>query len=266
VTDPDLKNPRGNSLSPPSSLWLSDQASDNPALYSITPGSSTAAKSTAVQVTMPDSVAGPGGQVANTGTGFVLGNGTVKAPAAFIFATPDGHIEAWSPKVDPLIGDAEDKVTVPGAGYAGLAIARTGHRDRLFAADFLKGRVEVFDSAFHPVQTAPRQFTGPRLPNGLRPFNVQALNGHIFVTHDSVDPAAGFEGTGPHAGAADEFSTHGHLISRIASGKLNAPWGLATAPSGRGRVAGTLPVGNFGDGRINIIAKHRHHYSPQEDQ
>ena len=69
-----------------------------------------------------------------------------------------------------------------------------------------------------------------------------------------------------HAGAVDEFSTHGHLISRIASGKLNAPWGLATAPSGRGRVAGTLPVGNFGDSRINIIAKHRHHYSPQEDQ
>ena len=56
-----------------------------------------------------------------------------------------------------------------------------------------------------------------------------------------------------------EFSTHGHLISRIASGgKLNAP-GLATVPSGWGRVAGSLLVGNFGDGRI--IAKRRRHYS-----
>ena len=55
----------------------------------------------------------------------------------------------------------------------------------------------------------------------------------------------------------DGFSPHGHLISRIASdGKLNAP-GLATAPSGWGRVAGSLLVGNFGDGRINILAKHR---------
>ena len=132
---------------------------------------------------MPDSVAGPSGQVANTGTGFVLGNGTVKAPTAFIFATLDGHIEAWSPKVDPLTGDAEDKVTVPGAGYTGLAIARTGHRGRLFAADFLKGRIMVFNAAFHQVKTASRQFTDPQLPQGLRPFNVQALNGRIFARH-----------------------------------------------------------------------------------
>ena len=37
--------------------------------------------------------------------------------------------------------------------------------------------------------------------------------------------------------------------------------GLATAPSGWGRAAGSLLVGNLGDGRINIIAKYRHHYS-----
>jgi hypothetical protein len=59
VTDPNLENARGNSLSPASPLWLSNQASDNLPLYSITPGSSTATKSTAVQVSMPDSVAGP---------------------------------------------------------------------------------------------------------------------------------------------------------------------------------------------------------------
>jgi hypothetical protein len=46
----------------------------------------------------------------------------------------------------------------------------------------------VSDSAFHQVKTAPRQFTNPRLLNGHRPFNVQALNGHIFVTYDSVTP------------------------------------------------------------------------------
>ena len=72
VTDPNLKNPWGNSLSPTSPLWISNQASDNATLYSIAPGSSTATKSTAVQVTMADSVPGPSGQVANTGTGFVL--------------------------------------------------------------------------------------------------------------------------------------------------------------------------------------------------
>ena len=65
-----------------------------------------------------------------------------------------------------------------------------------------------------------------------------------------------------HAGAVDEFSTHGHRISRIASRRqAECPRGLATAPGGWGRVAEPLLVGNFGDGRINIIAKHRHHYS-----
>jgi hypothetical protein len=74
----------------------------------------TVTKVPTVRVTMAGSVAGPTGQVANTGTGFVLSNGTVSAPAAFIFATLDGHIEAWNPMVDALIGPTENKATVPG--------------------------------------------------------------------------------------------------------------------------------------------------------
>jgi uncharacterized protein (TIGR03118 family) len=264
VTDPDLKNPWGISLTPTSPLWISNQGTDSSTLYSLAPGSSTATKSTAVRVTLPDSVAGPSGQVANTGTGFVLSNGTVSAPAAFIFATLDGHIEAWSPKVDPRIGNTEDKVTVPGAGYTGLAIATTKQGDRLFAADFTKGTVDVFDSAFHQVKTDPWQFRDARLPRGYMPFNTQALNGDIFVTYDKADPATGREAVGPGLGIVDEFSADGHLISRIASGgALNAPWGLAIAPASWGSAAGSLLVGNFGDGRINIIAKHGGHYAHQ---
>ena len=262
VTDPDLKNPWGISLSPTSPLWISNQGTDSSTLYSLTPGLSTATKSTAVRVTLPDSVAGPSGQVANTGTGFVLSNGTVSAPAAFIFATLDGHIEAWSPKVDPLLGNTEDKVTVPGAGYTGLAIATTKQGDQLFAADFTKGTVDVFDSAFKQVKTAPWQFRDPRLPRGYLPFNTQALNGDIFVTYDKADPATGREAVGPGLGVVDEFSTDGHLISRIASGgALNAPWGLAIAPSSWGSAAGSLLVGNFGDGRISVFARQGSHFA-----
>ena len=262
VTDPDLKNPWGISFSPTSPLWISNQGTDSSTLYSLAPGSSTATKITTVRVTMPDSVAGPSGQVANTGTGFVLSNGTVSAPAAFIFATLDGHIEAWSPKVDPLIGNAEDKVTVPGAGYTGLAIAATTQGSRLFAADFAKGTVDVFDSAFKQVKTAPWQFRDARLPRGYRPFNTQALNGGIFVTYDKADPATGRQAVGPGLGVVDEFSADGHLISRIASGgALNAPWGLAIAPSSWGSAAGSLLVGNFGDGRISIFAKDGGHFA-----
>ena len=68
---------------------------------------------------------------------------------------------------------------------------------------------------------------------------------------------------GPGLGVVDEFSTDGHLISRIASGgTLNAPWGVAIAPGSWGSAAGSLLVGNFGDGRINVLASHGGHFAP----
>jgi uncharacterized protein (TIGR03118 family) len=60
----------------------------------------------------------------------------------------------------------------------------------------------------------------------------------------------------------DEFGTDGRLIARIASGSaLNAPWGLAIAPASWGSAAGSLLIGNFGDGRINIVAEHGRHFA-----
>jgi uncharacterized protein (TIGR03118 family) len=53
----------------------------------------------------------------------------------------------------------------------------------------------------------------------------------------------------------DEFTPDGTLIARVASptkrGPLNAPWGLAMAPSNFGAYSGDLLVGNFGNGRIS---------------
>jgi len=257
LTDPDLKNPWGISLSPTSPLWVSNQGTNSSTLYTLTPGSSTVTKVPTVRVTMGNSVVGPTGQVANTGTGFVVSNGTTSAPAAFIFDTLDGHIEAWNPKVDPLIGNTESKAAVPGASYTGLALASSSHGDELFAANFGQGKVDVFDSTFKQVRTAPWQFRDPRLPRGFKPFNTQALNGNIFVTFDKADPSTGRQAVGKGLGVVDEFSTDGRFIARIASGgALNAPWGLAIAPASWGSAAGSLLIGNFGDGRINIVADH----------
>lgn len=262
LTDPDLKNPWGISLSPTSPLWVSNQGTNSSTLFTLSPGSSTVTKVPTVRVTMGGSVAGPTGQVANTGSGFVLSNGTNSAPAAFIFDTLDGHIEAWNPKIDPLMGNTENKATVPGASYTGLALASTTHGDELFAANFGQGKVDVFDSAFNQVTTTPWQFRDARLPRGFKPFNMQALNGNVFVTFDKADPRTGREAVGNGLGVVDEFSTDGHLIARIASGgALNAPWGLAIAPASWGPAAGSLLIGNFGDGRINIIAKHGDHFA-----
>src|ERR1700734_3566528 len=166
LTEPDLKNPWGISLSPTSPLWVSNQGTNSSTLYTLAPGSSTVTKVPTVRVTMGSSVAGPTGQVANTGTGFVVSNGTTSAPAAFIFDTLDGHIEAWNPTVDPLIGNTENKVGVPGASYTGLALASTSHGDELFAANFGQGKVDVFDSTFKQVATARWQFRDRRVAGG----------------------------------------------------------------------------------------------------
>ncbi len=48
------------------------------------------------------------------------------------------------------------------------------------------------------------------------------------------------------------FETNGKLVKRLVSnGSLNSPWGLAIAPSSWGVLAGTLLVGNFGNGKIH---------------
>jgi uncharacterized protein (TIGR03118 family) len=257
LTDPDLVNPWGLALRPEgSTIWTANQGTDSSTLYSLPPGTDHIAKSPTSRVTMPGSVAGPAGQVANLGDGFVLANGTQMAPAHFIFATLDGNIEAWSPTVDPATGDAELKASVPGAAYSGLALASSKHGDQLYAANVTQDRIDVFNSAFKQVKTASWQFTDPHLPKGYHPFNAQTLNGNIFVTYDTTDATTGREGIGKGIGVVDEYDPEGHLLHRIATGgDLNAPWGLAIAPPSWDLPAGSLLVGNFGDGRINIIAK-----------
>ena len=52
----------------------------------------------------------------------------------------------------------------------------------------------------------------------------------------------------------DVFDANGHLVQRLVSnGVLNAPWGLALAPSNFGAFSSDLLVGNFGDGTINAF-------------
>lgn len=260
IVDPDLVNPWGLALTSTSPLWSANAGTDTSTLYSSAPGSTTAVKVPTVRVTLPGSPALPTGQVANSGTGFVLTRGTTSAPARFIFSTITGRIEAWAPGVDPARGAAEIKATVPGALYTGLALATAKNGDQLYAANFAQNRIDVFDSSFNQVKTPSWAFRDRHLAKGYTPFNVQALNGDVFVSYAKPDPKTGKAAAGKGLGFVDEYTTQGRLIARVASrGSLNAPWGMAVAPSSWGKLAGSLLVGDFGDGRINVIAQGRHH-------
>ena len=255
LTDPDLVNPWGLALSATSPLWVSNQGTSSSTLYTNAPGTNTAAKVPTVRVTVPV----PTGQVSNAGTGFVLTNGTATGPARFIFSTLTGQIAAWGPPATPAIGAAQIKATVPGASYTGLAIATASAGDRLYAANFAQGKIDVFDSSFNLVKQPWWAFRDSHLPRGYSPFNVQTLNGKIFVAYAKVDPKTGRNASGKGLGFVDEYTVDGKFVDRIASrSTLNAPWGLAIAPASWGKLAGDLLIGNFGDGRVNVVSAKSH--------
>ena len=133
----------------------------------------------------------------------------------------------------------------------GAAIAATGGNSFLYAADFSHGSIDVFKGAAAAANLSG-SFADASLPAGFAPFNVQALGGSLYVSYAQQDPTSPDEVDGAGLGFVDRFDLQGHLLGRVASGgALNAPWGMAIAPASFGALAGTLLVGNFGDGRIN---------------
>jgi hypothetical protein len=94
----------------------------------------------------------------------------------------------------------------------------------------------------------------PMIPAGFAPFNVQNINGTIFVTYARQDSRKHDDVAGAGNGYVAMFDQAGNLIRNlITQGPLNSPWGMAMAPSTFGAFAGALLVGNFGDGRINAF-------------
>jgi uncharacterized protein (TIGR03118 family) len=252
-TDPNLKNPWGISFSATSPFWVSDQRTGVSTLYAgdhlQSDGTVTPITVNPLVVTVPGG-GGPTGQVRNNTSDFKLTNGN---PASFIFDTLGGSIVAWNSGTT-----AEVKVTVAGASYTGLAIGTSSSgANFLYAANQATGKIDVFGASFQLTTLGPGgNFEDPDLPPGspFRAFNVQNLNGTLYVTYDKViTDSNGVVTDREHDGIVDAFDTDGHFLRRVVTGGVNAPWGIALAPDDFGAFAGALLVGNFGlgDGKIN---------------
>ena len=244
ITDPHLVNPWGLSRSPTSPFWTSNQGNNSSTLYAIT-GATNVSQFLGVNangfVGIPTTAAGPQGptgQVNNTNTAsFQLTPGVTSTSARFLFANLNGTISGWAGGLTSTI-----EVTSPGAVYTGLAIDTAG--TRLYAADSAGGHVNMFDSAFAPVNL-PGAFSDPTLPAGFVPFNVQDIGGRVYVTYAPAGLAAQ-RTAAPGAGFVSVFDENGAFLQRLISGsQLAAPWGLALAPAGFGPLGGDLLVGNF---------------------
>ncbi|MGA2740845.1 MAG: TIGR03118 family protein [Bryobacteraceae bacterium] len=250
-TDPNLKGAWGISESSTSPFWISDAGSGLSTLYN------SAGAVQGLVVTIPASKASgatatgtPTGTVYNSTTGFTIATGEA---AAFIFATLDGTISGWNHSVNASQAQVMVDNSAAGAVYTGLAIGTNGSNTYLYAANFSKGTIDVFDSTY-TAATLPNAFTDSNLPAGYAPFNIQNLAGNLYVAYALQDTAKTFVTAGAGDGYVDVYSTAGTLMDRLISGgNLNAPWGLAIASSGFGDYAGDLLVGNFGDGAINVF-------------
>ena len=247
-TDANLKNPWGISSSPTSPFWISNNGTGTSTLYN--GAGQPFPVNNPLVVTIPPSPGGtPTGQVFNGGSGFELAPGQ---PARFLFATEAGTIAGWNPAANATNALIEVNNGGTGASYKGLAIGNNASGDFLYAANFGNGKIDVFDSGFAAASLAG-SFTDPNLPSGYAPFNIQNLNGTLYVTYALVGQG-GDDVPGAGNGIVDAFDTNGNLIKRVVTGgALNSPWGLALAPAGFGEFGGALLVGNFGDGLINAF-------------
>jgi len=239
-TDPNLTNPWGISSSGTSPFWVSDNGSGKSTLYN------TAGVPQGLIVTIPGvggAGSAPTGQVFNSSASF---NGDV-----FIFATEDGTVAGWR---GALGTNAETLLDSSGIGsvYKGIAIGSTAQGTYVYVADFHNNQITVVPGTGAPALSG--NFTDPNLPAGYAPFNIQNLNGQLFVTYAKQDASGKDDVAGAGNGFVDVFDLNGTFVSRFVSqGPLNSPWGLAVAPVGFGSLGGDILIGNFGDGVINVF-------------
>jgi uncharacterized protein (TIGR03118 family) len=233
VTDTDLKNPWGVSHFDGSPFWVSNQATQTATLYSISGGINASKVALTVNIP-PGSILGPTGQVGNSSSNFAITGG----PALFMFANLNGTISAWNMSQGTA---AVVEVTTPGALYTGLAINQA--QNMIYAANGNgTGSIDVFNSSFAPATLPPGAFTNPF--TGMVPFNVQDINGSVYVTYAPPGRAAQQNAALGQGGVA-KFSESGVLEQMMSDGQLAAPWGVALAPSDFGSFSNDLLVGNF---------------------
>jgi uncharacterized protein (TIGR03118 family) len=270
IADPQLINPFGVSHSSASPFWVSNNGINTTTLYAVTDSTNVAKveiNSPLGFVAIPTTASGtasgnqgPTGQVNNPfSTTFLVSkaSGGDGNAAHFIFANDNGTISAWDTGKTAFI-----QATTAGADYSGLAISQTLAQPLLYAANNAgTGGIDVFDSSFTPVSPgngglAVGAFATPAAISalGLNPFNVQDINGSVYVTYALPGNP---QNTAPMGeGAVAKFDESGNLEQTIVGGHLASPWGIALAPAGWGQFAGDLLVGNesSSDSVINAFA------------
>jgi uncharacterized protein (TIGR03118 family) len=249
--DPNLVNAWGISFSATGPFWISDNNTGLSTVYNST------GVVQAIVVTIPPvggaTVGTPTGTVANSTTDFTITQGTKSGPALFLFDSEDGSITGWNPGVNATTAVIAKDNAGAGAIYKGMEIANNGTGNFLYVCNFFNRKVEVYDRNFNPVNLAG-SFTDPQLPATFAPHNIRLINGQLYVLWAKQNATKTDPLFGPGLGVVDIFDLNGNFVKHLTiKGKLNAPWGIAIAPSTFGTFANDILVGNLGDGKITAF-------------
>jgi len=266
--DTQLVNPWGLIASPTSPWWLSD---NNAGVSTLDDGQGVK-QGLVVNIPSPvNGVAGtPTGIVFSGASGFTFQAKGATATSVFTFVTEDGTIVAWGPGIGPdqpndafvVVDNSTNPTAATGAVYKGAAIAQmtAGGPFFLYVANIRSGRIEVYDTNFKPVKLGGDNnnddgaaFRDREIPEGFAPFNVQDVNGNLYVTYAKQNATKHDDFDFPGFGFVDKFSPKGRLLQRLEKGPwLNAPWGVALAPANFGFFSNHLLIGNAGSGQIAV--------------
>jgi uncharacterized protein (TIGR03118 family) len=258
IQDPLLVNPWGISLTASSPFWIANNGTGTSQLIRDPNGAGPVVLNPSPQtITIPGSL--PTGTVSNPFSDFTVTPPVgASARANFIFASETGKVSAWI----PILGNtAQTMADHPGRVYKGLAIGTATGGNRLYAADFANGNIDVYDGSF-ALTTVPGGFVDSTIPNvagnTYHPFNIQAIGSKLYVMYAKVG-TGGDDEPGVGNGYVRRFSTDGVKDPTFAinQGELNSPWGCALAPGSFGIFGNPSPallIGNFGEGNPSIHA------------
>jgi hypothetical protein len=182
-TDPDLVNAWGMAANATSPVWIGANGSGLSVLYG------GAGVKQGLMVSIPGDGSVTGVSFSNLAGSF---NGNT-----FLFDNEDGTVSGWR----AALGTTAETL-VPGSDanvYKGLTDATIGGIEYAYLANFRSGAIDVLKgNAAAPPLTG--NFTDPNLPAGYAPFDVQNLNGILYVTYAVQDAAKHDDMAGPGNG------------------------------------------------------------------
>src|SRR6476620_2064966 len=258
IQHPFLINPWGIAFRGTSPFWISNNGTSSASLFrGDLSGSPLVLNPGLNLVTVSGGL--PTGVVGNSTTSFAVTPCSVAScPEACIFSSITGNIVGWNPAAGPNGTTGVIAASHPGHVYTGLAIGSNAGGNRLYAADFNNGNIDVYDGNY-ALTTTTGSFADPTIPttagNTYHPFNIQNIGGSLYVMYAKVGTDGRAE-DGVGNGFVRRFNTDGvrDLTFGINNGALNSPWGIAIAPSTFGIFGSALLIGNFGEGNPSIHA------------